>query len=113
MGIQQLSAADATSFALTARNPGGSCVTNKVHESATEFEALLVGQVLDKLEHTFAPSDDQSADPARDTVSSLGMHAVAQLLAQRHTFGIADMLQRALVTEGAADSTKASAKQAP
>ena len=110
MSIQQLSASDATGLGLNARTLRGSNETNKVRENAIAFEALLIGQVLEKLEHAFAPTADQNADPARDTVSSLGTHAVAQLLAERHAFGIADMLQHALATGEAASSTEASPK---
>ncbi|HEX8925729.1 MAG TPA: hypothetical protein VF786_08040 [Terriglobales bacterium] len=95
MEIQQLSVADARGLAFDA----GAFRTsdkNKVRENAIQFEALLIGQLLDKLQHTFAPEEDQHGDPARDTVSSLGTHAVAEVLASRHTFGFAEMLERAV-----------------
>jgi hypothetical protein len=110
MSIQQLSASDAASVGFTARNLGFSKDPNKVRESAIEFEALLIGQVLEKLQHAFAPTEGDNADPAQDTVSSLGTQAVARLLAQRHAFGIAGILQRALDTREDASSTQASPK---
>jgi Rod binding domain-containing protein len=110
MSIPQLAASDAVRVGFTTGNLSNSRDSTTVRESAMEFEALLIGQLLEKLQHTFAPPDDQNSDPARDTVSSLGTHAVAQLLAQRHAFGIADMLQRALATEQGAATAEASPK---
>ncbi len=95
MGIPQLSAADTANLSLSASSVSRD--QNKVRENAIEFEAMLIGQVMEKLQHTFASTDDQGSDPAHDTVSSLGTHAIAQLLAQRHAFGMAEMLQRAVL----------------
>jgi Rod binding domain-containing protein len=68
----------------------------KLDKSATEFEAILLGQWLEDAHRAFATvpgSDpDKDSDPGADNFRSIGMQAVATSLANNGGIGIASML---------------------
>jgi Rod binding domain-containing protein len=69
----------------------------KLKQHATEFEGILLTEMLGKLQHTFASTEGgQDGDAASDTISSLGTQALAQALAQRNALGIGAMIARSL-----------------
>jgi Rod binding domain-containing protein len=61
-------------------------------KAAREFEAQLIGTVLESMEKTFAcvPGQDQIA--GEDELNSMGSHALATALAAGGGFGIARMI---------------------
>jgi len=60
---------------------------------AVEFEAILLGQVLEKLEQTCScVPGDQPADAGHDTESSLATQALASGIAKAGGFGFARMV---------------------
>lgn len=73
----------------------------KLQKAAQEFEAILLQDWMEKMNHSFLGSDD-SQDAAHDTISSLGTQAVCSALAARGGVGIARMIVRQL--QPAADS---------
>lgn len=71
--------------------------SRKTIEEATEFESILIGQCLEKLQQSFVGvGEDAEADPGQSTLSGLGTTALAQGLSQRGGLGIAQMLLRHL-----------------
>jgi len=64
--------------------------------AAQEFEAQLIGSVLESLEKTFAAIPGESALAGADDYNYLGTQALAQAVAARGGFGIATMISRAL-----------------
>jgi Rod binding domain-containing protein len=71
-------------------------ISGRGAKAAREFEAQLIGSLLESLEKTFAavPSDDTV--PGSDDYNYLGTHALAQALADRGGFGIAAMITQHL-----------------
>jgi Rod binding domain-containing protein len=69
--------------------------SSKLTKAAREFESMLLQNWLEKMNQTFAGSD-QSQDAAHDTVTSLGTQAISTALAARGGIGIASMLLRQL-----------------
>ncbi len=67
----------------------------KLAKAAREFESILLQNWLEKMNHSFAGSE-QSQDAAHDTISSLGTQAISTALAARGGIGIAGMLLRQL-----------------
>jgi Rod binding domain-containing protein len=67
----------------------------KLVKAAREFEAILLQSWLEKMNKSCLGTEE-SQDPAHDTVSSLGTHAIATALAARGGIGIADMILRQL-----------------
>lgn|SRR5580658_2112758 len=61
-------------------------------KAAREFEAQLIGSLLDSMEKTFAtlPGEDSSAES--DNYSFLSTHALSQAIAERGGFGIAALI---------------------
>jgi Rod binding domain-containing protein len=63
-------------------------------KAAREFEAQLIGSLLESMEKTFAALPGQSDVTGADDYSYLGTHALAEALAARGGFGIANMINR-------------------
>jgi hypothetical protein len=66
-------------------------------KAAREFEAQLIGNLLDSLEKTFAGLPEQGSLAGSDDYSYLGTRALAGALADRGGFGIAAMISQYLV----------------
>ena len=61
-------------------------------KAAREFEAQLIGSLLEALEKTFASVPGEDAMPGSDDYNYLGTHALAEALAEHGGFGIAAMI---------------------
>jgi len=72
----------ATAAALPARGP----------KAAREFEAQLIGSLLDSLEKTFATVPGEKPMAGSDNYDYLGTQALSEALAARGGFGIAAMI---------------------
>jgi len=64
--------------------------------AARQFEAQLIGSVLESLEKTFAALPGESVLPGADDYNYLGTQALAQAVAEKGGFGMAAMISRAL-----------------
>lgn len=64
----------------------------KAMKAAREFEAQLIGSLLESLEKTFAAVPGADADGSADNFNYLGNQALAQVLAERGGFGIANFI---------------------
>jgi len=65
-------------------------------KAAREFEANLIGSLLESMEKTFATLPGDSTVPGADDYNHMGTQALAQGLAARGGFGIAAMISRHL-----------------
>jgi len=65
-------------------------------KAAREFEAQLIGSLLESLEKTFAGLPGQSSLPGADDYNYLGTRALAAVLSEKGGFGIASMIARSL-----------------
>jgi Rod binding domain-containing protein len=74
---------------------------------AVEFESILLGQVLEKLEHAYScVPGEEPTDAGHDTEASLATQALATGMAKAGGFGFAKMILQYLqpkVAEGQAD----------
>jgi hypothetical protein len=64
--------------------------------AARDFEAYLIGSLLESVEKTFAAMPGQDAIAGSDDYNYLATRALAQGIAERGGFGIASMLRRHL-----------------
>ena len=71
-------------------------VPNRGAKAAHEFEAQLIGSLLESLEKTFAAVPGEDSMPGADDYNYLGTSALSQALAERGGFGIAQMICRHL-----------------
>src|SRR5271156_3041574 len=86
--ISGLSAASAgTVFPLS-----GTPALGKGQKAARDFEAQLIGTVLESLEKTFANLPGQDAIAGEDNYNYMGTQALASALAAGGGFGIARMI---------------------
>jgi len=65
-------------------------------KAAREFEANLIGSLLESLEKTFATLPGPDNVPGADDYNYLGTRALAQGIAERGGFGIAAMISQHL-----------------
>jgi len=65
-------------------------------KAAREFEAHLIGSLLESLEKTFAAVPGDSSIPGVDDYNYLGTEALAEAMAARGGFGMAAMITRYL-----------------
>jgi Rod binding domain-containing protein len=83
-------------------------------KAAREFEAQLIGSLLESLEKTFAALPGDESIPGSDDYNYLGTQALAQALADRGGFGIAAMIVRHLpATKVAHEGTEPASEGAP
>jgi Rod binding domain-containing protein len=65
-------------------------------KAAREFEANLIGSLLESMEKSFANLPGESTLPGTDNYNYMGTQALAEGLAARGGFGIAAMISRHL-----------------
>lgn len=81
-------------------------------KAAREFEANLIGSLLESLEKTFAALPGESTIPGADEYNYVGVQALAGGLAARGGFGIATMISSYLCAhEGKGGNSTGSAPQ--
>jgi Rod binding domain-containing protein len=71
-------------------------LSGKSAKAAREFEANLIGSLLQSMEKTFATLPGESTMPGEDDYNYLGTEALAEGLAARGGFGIAAMISQHL-----------------
>lgn len=65
-------------------------------KAARDFEARLIGSLLESLEKTFGGLPGENSMPGADNYNYLGSQALAEGIADRGGFGIAAMIARYL-----------------
>jgi len=78
--------------------PSATPPTGKGQKAAREFEAQLIGTLLESMEKTFATVPGQTAMAGEDNYNYLGTQALASALAARGGFGIARMISPHLIS---------------
>ena len=71
----------------------------KGQKAAREFEAQLIGMVLESMEKTFATVPGQKEMAGEDNYNYLGTQALASAMAERGGFGIARMISPHLISQ--------------
>jgi Rod binding domain-containing protein len=91
--------------AATVALPLATPALGKGEKAAREFEAQLIGTVLESLEKTFAAVPGQDSMAGEDNYNYLGTQALAQAVAAGGGFGIARLVAKHLES-GAVGGTK-------
>jgi len=69
----------------------------KLRKAAAEFESTLISNLWKSMKTTFADSeDDDSTDPAKDTLNDFGIHSMATAVANAGGFGIGALILKHL-----------------
>jgi Rod binding domain-containing protein len=71
-------------------------LSGKGIKAAREFEANLIGSLLESMEKAFATLPGENTMPGEDDYNHLGTQALAEGLAARGGFGIAAMISQHL-----------------
>src|SRR5208337_3801105 len=96
--ISGLSSANASFASVATILPptGGAAALGRGQKAAREFEAQLIGTVLESLEKTFAAVPGQDAMAGEDDYNYLGTQAFASAIAAGGGFGIAKLISEHL-----------------
>jgi len=82
---------------LASANANSTPATLKLRKAAAEFESLLISDLLKSMKSTFTDSeDDQSTDPAHDTLEDFGTRAMSTALANAGGLGIGSLILKHL-----------------
>ena len=90
ISLAPLSSAATLSAQLVAPAPAPVRGKNAAHE----FEAHLIGSLLESLEKTFSSVPGGQASPGADDYNYLGTQALSAALAAKGGFGIANMISK-------------------
>ncbi len=88
----------AASSALTALSPGSKDTPEKIQKAATDFEALLIAQMLKSVRESGGgmTGDADEQDETNSTMLELGEQQLAQALSSSGGLGIAKMVMAGL-----------------
>lgn len=74
--------------------PGMTPALGRGAKAAREFEAQLIGSVLESMEKTFAALPGENAMAGEDDYNYLGTHALATAVADAGGFGIGNLIAK-------------------
>jgi len=100
--MSTISGFSSSAVATGAMLPSGAPALGKGPKAAREFEAQLIGTVLQSLEKTFAAIPGQDAMAGEDDYNYLGTQALASAVAAGGGFGIARLITEHLMDTKAA-----------
>ncbi|HZP63311.1 MAG TPA: hypothetical protein VFB28_07845 [Terriglobales bacterium] len=66
----------------------------KLNHAARQFEAVLLNQLFDSLEHTFSVLGEEKTSAGADQYRFLGIQALCSRISEHGGLGIADMIVR-------------------
>jgi Rod binding domain-containing protein len=68
----------------------------KLRSAAAEFEGMLLSSLWKSMKSTFASPDDDSADPAHDTLDDLGIQTMSNAVAKAGGLGLGKLILKHL-----------------
>ena len=68
----------------------------KLRKAATQFESLLLSTLWKSMKSSFTDPDEDSIDPAHDTIDQMGMDAMTGAVAKAGGMGIAKLILKHL-----------------
>jgi Rod binding domain-containing protein len=68
----------------------------KLRHAAAEFEGMLISSLWKSMKSTFATPDDDSSDPAHDTLDDLGIQTMSNAIANAGGLGLGKLLLKHL-----------------
>jgi Rod binding domain-containing protein len=77
------------------KQPATSPEGNKLRQAAGEFEAMLLANLWKSMKSTFS-SDDDSDDPAHETLSDMGMQAISGAVGKAGGLGLSKLILKHL-----------------
>lgn len=80
-------------------------LSRKIDKSSKDFEAILIGNWIDKAQEAFGVAADGSTDPGSGTYRQLGAQAIAQMMANRDALGIGRMVAASLAKSALSGGT--------
>ena len=77
------------------KQPATSPAASKLRQAAGEFEAMLLASLWKSMKSTFS-SDDDSDDPAHETLSDMGMQAISGAVGKAGGLGLGKLILKHL-----------------
>jgi len=70
---------------------------HKLRQAAAEFEGMLISSLWKSMKSSFAdPDDDDSSDPAHDTLNDLSVNTMSNAVAKAGGFGLGKLILKHL-----------------
>jgi len=70
---------------------------HKLRQAAAEFEGMLISSLWKSMKSSFAdPDEDDSADPAHDTLNDLSVNTMSNAVAKAGGFGLSKLILKRL-----------------
>ncbi len=66
--------------------------SQKLRKAAGEFESMLLSNLWKSMKSTFASSDDQSDDPAHETLDDMGIQAMSSAVGKAGGLGLGKLI---------------------
>ena len=90
-------------------SPGaGADSRNKIRESAKQFEALLIGQIIRTMRESSGGWLGSGEDQASASMSEFAEQQMAQVLSSNGGFGLASLIEQGLSRDGQPKSSEGS-----
>jgi len=94
-------AANAASLSQIGKSPSNaplsdSPANNKLRKAAGEFESLLLSNLWNAMKSSLADSDDDSTDPAHETLDNMGIDAMAGAVGKAGGLGLGKLILKHL-----------------
>jgi Rod binding domain-containing protein len=71
-------------------------MAQKLRRAASEFESILLESLWKSMKSTFAASDDDSTDPAHNTLDDMGTQAMSSAIGKAQGLGLGKMILKRL-----------------
>ena len=68
----------------------------KLHKAAAEFESQLLSSLWKSMKHSFASDDQDSSDPARQSLEDWGIDAMSNAVSSAGGMGIGNLIIKEL-----------------
>ena len=78
----------------------------KLKKAAGEFESLLLSNLWKSMKQSFATDDDDSSDPAHDTLDDFGVQAMSDAVGKNGGLGIGRLILKHLEDRASVQSEK-------
>jgi Rod binding domain-containing protein len=90
-----------SSISQNGKSPQSSSISNspadrKLRQAAGEFEGMLLSSLWKSMKSTFASPDDDSNDPAHDTLDDMSMQAMSNAVGKAGGLGLGKLILKHL-----------------
>ena len=80
--------------------------SHKLHQAAAEFESILLASLWKSMKGSFASPDEESSDPAHETLDDLGVQSMCAAVGKAGGLGLGRLILKHLEPQASDPSTQ-------